>query len=145
MHCSMNWLNVAALVASGRFLLTEVPQALHRHRVVPLLVVPLRLVSPPQRQRGRFFGIGPPHHRLLPRVGCHTVDLAPEAQIYARKAYILRTLTGQNLKIPDLRRALYPSTPALFEQRKESVEGFLESVVKHTSSLLAHVGAIPVY
>lgn len=93
----MNWVNVAALVTSGRLLSTEAPQALHRHRVVPLLVVPLRLVSPPQWQRGRFFGIGQQHHRLLPQVGCHTVDLASEAQIYAHKAYILREPTGQTL------------------------------------------------
>ena len=106
MQCSMKWLNAAALVTSGRLLLTEAPQAFHRHRVVPLLVVPLRLVSPSQLQRGRFFGIGPPHHRQLSRVGYHIVDFASEAQIYAREAYILRNPTGQNLKIPDLRHAL---------------------------------------
>lgn len=99
----MNWVNVAALVTSGRLFLTDAPQTLHRHRVVPLLVVPLRLVSPPQWQRGRFFGIGPPHHRLLPQVGSHTVDFVSEAQIYARKAYILREPTVQALKIPDPR------------------------------------------
>ena len=87
-QCSMNWANVAALVTSGRLLLTEAPQALHRHRVVSLLVVPLRLVSPPQWQRGRFFGIEPPHHRLLPQIGSHTVDLRSQGQKYAPKAYI---------------------------------------------------------
>ena len=101
MQCSMNWLNAAALVTSGRLLLTETPQALHRLRVVPL-----HLVSPPQWQRGRSFGIGPPDHRLLPRVGYHIVDFASEAQTYAREAYILRNPTGQNLKIPDLGHAL---------------------------------------
>ena len=50
-----------------------------------------------------IFGIGPPHHRLLPRVGCHTVDLASQGQIYAPKAYILQEPTGQTLEIPDTR------------------------------------------
>lgn len=99
----MNWVKVAALATSGRRLLTEAPQALHRHRVVPLLVVPLRLVSPPQWQRGRFFGIGSPHHRRLPQADSHTVDLASQSQIYAPKAYILREPTGQTLEIPDFR------------------------------------------
>lgn len=78
-QCLMNWVNMAALVTSGRLFLTEALQTLHRHRVVPLLVVPLRLVSPPQWQRGRFFGIGSPHHRLLLQVGCHTVVFASGA------------------------------------------------------------------
>lgn len=44
--------------------LTKAQQALPRHRVVPLLVVLLRSVSPLGWQRGRFLGIGPPHHRI---------------------------------------------------------------------------------
>jgi hypothetical protein len=35
---------------------------LQRHLVVPLLVVPLRFISPPQWQRGWFFDIATPHH-----------------------------------------------------------------------------------
>ena len=46
---------ILALVTSGRRLMLDTPQALHRHRLVPLLVVPLRFMLPPQRQCGRFF------------------------------------------------------------------------------------------
>ena len=58
-QCSMNCRNTAALVISLRVLVVDAPQILHRHRVVPLDVVPLRFISPPQWQRGLFFGIEP--------------------------------------------------------------------------------------
>ena len=59
---SMNWVNTAALVMSFRRLTLEAPHCLQRHLVVPLLVVPLRFISPPQWQRGWFFDIATPHH-----------------------------------------------------------------------------------
>jgi len=61
-QCSMNWVNTAALVMSFRRLTLEAPHCLQRHLVVPLLVVPLRFISPPQWQRGWFFDIATPHH-----------------------------------------------------------------------------------
>ena len=61
-QCSMKSANTAVLVMSGRGFVREAPQVVQRHRVVPLLVVPLRFMVPPQWQRGRFFGIGIRHH-----------------------------------------------------------------------------------
>lgn len=55
---SINAVNAWALVISGRRLIVEAPQVVHRHQVVPLLVVPLRFMAAPQWQRGRFFGRG---------------------------------------------------------------------------------------
>ena len=70
----MNWVNTAALVMSFRRLTLEAPHCLQRHLVVPLLVVPLRFISPPHtRQRGRFFGIDQAntgsYHTLLSHLG----------------------------------------------------------------------------
>ena len=87
-QCSMNWVNTAALVMSGRGFVREAPQVVHRQRVVPLLVVPLRFICAPQWQRGRFFGIGIRHHRRLPQGGCNTGYFGLEGWIYARGAYI---------------------------------------------------------
>lgn len=44
----MKWAEVVALVTSVRRLTVEALQEVHRHRVVPLLVVPLRFMGPPQ-------------------------------------------------------------------------------------------------
>lgn len=68
----MNWPKTAALVISLRDFVVEAPQSLHRHLVISLVVVPLRFISPPQWQRGRFFGIAPPHHRPIPHQRHHT-------------------------------------------------------------------------
>ena len=59
---------------SLRALVVDAPQVLHRHRVVPLDVVPLRFISPPHTwQRGRFFGIDQAntgsYHTLLSHLG----------------------------------------------------------------------------
>ena len=94
-QCSMKSAKILALVTSGRRLMLDAPQALHRHRVVPLLVVPLRFMSPPQWQRGRFFGIKPPHHQDLPHPGRNTGDLPSRTAIYGREAYTFNKHTGQ--------------------------------------------------
>ena len=44
----MKAVNTAVLVMSLRRFTLEAPHCLHRHLVVPLLVVPLRFISPPQ-------------------------------------------------------------------------------------------------
>ena len=80
-QCSMKSAKILALVTSGRRLMLDAPQALHRHRVVPLLVVPLRFMSPPQWQRGRFFGIKPPHHQGLPHPGRNTGGTVKDSDI----------------------------------------------------------------
>ena len=94
-QCSMKSAKILALVTSGRRLMLDSPQALHRHRVVPLLVVPLRFMSPPQRQRGRFFGIKPPHHQGLPHPGRNTGDLPSRTAIYGSEAYTFNKHAGQ--------------------------------------------------
>ena len=58
----MKTVNAAALVMSLRRFTLEAPHCLQHHLVVPLLVVPLRFISPPQWQRGWFFDIATPHH-----------------------------------------------------------------------------------
>lgn len=97
----MNARNRAALVISLRCLVSEAPQILHRHRVVPLLVVPFRFISPPQWQRGRFFGIGQPNHRSVAHHGSHTGDFRKRGPIYAFGAYIFRKRGVQSMKIND--------------------------------------------
>ena len=102
-QCVMNWANVAALVTSRRFLEVEKPQALHRQRVVPLDVVPLRFISAPQWQRGRFFGIGSQHHQPIPHPGCHTEDFADPSPVYALEAYTFAEERGQVPEITESR------------------------------------------
>ena len=58
----MKAVNTAALVIPPRRLTLEAPHCLHRHLVVPFLVVPFRFISPPQWQRGWFLDIATPHH-----------------------------------------------------------------------------------
>lgn len=87
-QCSIKLRNTAALLISLRVLVTEAPQAVQRHRVLPLVVVPLRFMTLPQWQRGRFLGIELPHHRALPHQSCHTVYFQPSHSIYAPRAYI---------------------------------------------------------
>lgn len=94
-QCSMNWANIADLEMSVRCLVVDAPQFLQRHLVVPLLVVPLRFMSPPQWQRGRFLAIGKQHHGLLPHVWCHTVYFGLVVVIYALWAYIFCVWCGQ--------------------------------------------------
>ena len=100
-RCWMNARNRAALVISLRCLVSEAPQVLHRHRVVPLLVVPFRFISPPQWQRGRFFGMGQPNHRRVAHHGSHTGDFRKGGPIYAFGAYIFRKRGVQSMKIND--------------------------------------------
>ena len=87
-QCSMNWVNTAALVMSFRRLTLEAPHCLQRHLVVPLLVVPLRFISPPQWQR---VGSSTLRHHTTPRIahhGCHTEDF-PSGARYMLPEHIL--------------------------------------------------------
>ena len=99
---SINAVNAWALVISGRRLVVEAPQVVHRHRVVPALVVPLRFMVAPQWQRGRFLGMGPRHHCPKPQVGCNTVYFRSKRQIYARRAYTFRVFPDQRSEITGL-------------------------------------------
>ena len=83
---------------SLRVWVVDAPQILHRHRVVPLDVVPLRFISPPHTwQRGRFFGIDQAntghYHTLLLHPG-----ISPPWGRYKPQEHIL---SGLPLIIPN--------------------------------------------
>lgn len=131
-RCWMNARNRAALVISLRCLVSEAPQILHRHRVVPLLVVPFRFISPPQWQRGRFFGIGQPNHRSVAHHGSHTGDFRKRGPIYAFGAYIFRKRGVQSMKINDSGHTFCRLTPQRGAGRRS-----IKETPQHFSSLEA--------
>ena len=87
----INAAKAAELVISGRCLVVEAPQILHRHRVRLAEVLPLRFISPPQWQRGLFFGIDQantsPYHTLL----SHS-SISPPRRGYKLQEHILSGL-----------------------------------------------------
>lgn len=119
---SINAVNAWALVISGRRLVVEAPQVVHRHRVVPALVVPLRFMVAPQWQRSRFLGMGPRHHCPKPQVGCNTVYFRSKRQIYARRAYTFRVFPDQRSEITGLGHTFCRINPTTHMQAQAPAE-----------------------